>query len=212
MGEQAVEGLRARKKRQTRETIAGTAMVLFAERGFDGVTVADVARAADVSEQTVFNYFPAKEALVFDEDAEREQAIVDAVRDRPPGTSIVQPFRDVVDRFLDDFENAPTKWVRAMGIMIATSPALQRYEREMAARHARAVGAVLAAEVGSSEDDAVIMTVTHALNAVSRSVFELGWRRLEAGEALKKIVPDLRVQATKAFDLLEGGLAGFGAR
>ena len=60
-----MEGLRERKKRETRETIARTAMDLFVERGYDAVTVADVARAADVSEKTVFNYFPAKEDLVF---------------------------------------------------------------------------------------------------------------------------------------------------
>ena len=59
------EGLRERKKRQTREAIAQAAMALFVARGFDAVTVADVARAADVSEKTVFNYFPAKEDLVF---------------------------------------------------------------------------------------------------------------------------------------------------
>ena len=58
------EGLRERKKRQTHEAIAEAAMALFVEHGFDAVTVADVARAADVSEKTVFNYFPAKEDLV----------------------------------------------------------------------------------------------------------------------------------------------------
>src|ERR1700754_5119358 len=60
-----MEGLRERKKRQTQEAIAGAAMELFLEHGFDAVTVADVARAADVAEKTVFNHFPTKEDLVF---------------------------------------------------------------------------------------------------------------------------------------------------
>ena len=60
-----MEGLRERKKRETREAIAAAAMALFLEHGFDAVTVADVARAADVSEKTVFNYFATKEDLVF---------------------------------------------------------------------------------------------------------------------------------------------------
>jgi AcrR family transcriptional regulator len=59
-------GLRARKKQQTRRVIADTARRLFAERGFEQVTIAEIARAADVSDKTVFNYFPAKEDLYFD--------------------------------------------------------------------------------------------------------------------------------------------------
>src|SRR4051812_50112750 len=85
------EGLRERKKRQTRETIAHAAMALFAAHGFDAVTVADVARAADVSEKTVFNYFPAKEDLVLHGGEERRAALIEAVPSRPAGTAIVQP-------------------------------------------------------------------------------------------------------------------------
>jgi AcrR family transcriptional regulator len=67
------EGLRERKKRAAREAIAATARRLFAERGFDVVTVAEVAAAANVSEKTVFNYFPTKEDLAF---AGREQGLM----------------------------------------------------------------------------------------------------------------------------------------
>src|SRR4051812_50203383 len=85
------EGLRERKKRQTRETIAHAAMALFAAHGFDAVTVADVARAADVSEKTVFNYFPAKEDLVLHGGEERRAALLQAVRSRPAGPCVVRP-------------------------------------------------------------------------------------------------------------------------
>jgi AcrR family transcriptional regulator len=86
-------GLRETKKAETRREIADTAMRLFVQRGFDHVTVAEVAAAARVSEKTVFNYFPTKEDLFFDEVPEREAALVAAIRDRSPGESIVAALR-----------------------------------------------------------------------------------------------------------------------
>src|ERR1700733_13675694 len=85
-------GLRERKKQRTRQLIAETAWRLFAERGFDQVPVAEVAAAAEVSEATVFNYFPTKEDLVFNRMETFEQELVGAIRDRQPGESIVQAF------------------------------------------------------------------------------------------------------------------------
>src|SRR5437879_13605264 len=95
----AAQGLRERKKEQTRQAIAETARRLFGERGFDAVTVAEIARAADVSEGTVFNYFPAKEDLFYGQTESFETALVDAVRDRPAGESALAAFRRfVLDR------------------------------------------------------------------------------------------------------------------
>ena len=88
-----IEGLRARKKRVAREAIAATARRLFAERGFEHVTVAEIAAAADVTEKTVFNHFPTKVDLAF---AGREEGITRLVADiteRPPGTSVLDVFR-----------------------------------------------------------------------------------------------------------------------
>lgn len=62
-----MEGRRERKKQQTRQAISDVATALFLARGFDAVTVAEVARAADVAVQTVFNHFPTKEDLFLDE-------------------------------------------------------------------------------------------------------------------------------------------------
>src|SRR5205823_5438943 len=85
-------GLRERKKQQTRRLIADTARRLFAERGFERVTVADVAREADVSEGTVFNYFPTKEDLVYERMEAFEQEMLDAIRDRSPDESRLAAF------------------------------------------------------------------------------------------------------------------------
>ncbi|WP_326640923.1 TetR/AcrR family transcriptional regulator [Streptosporangium sp. NBC_01755] len=76
------EGLRERKKRETRERISNIATGLFMMRGFDNVTVAEVARAADVSVNTVFNYFGTKEDLLFDRQEEVEDLPSRVVRER----------------------------------------------------------------------------------------------------------------------------------
>src|SRR5215212_5730616 len=86
---QVTHGLRERKKQATRETIADAAMKLFSRRGFDAVTVAEVADEAGVSEKTVFNYFPTKEDLFFDEIDEREDALLASLRERKPGESML---------------------------------------------------------------------------------------------------------------------------
>ena len=78
-------GRRERKKAATRQAIADTALRLFLERGYDQVGVREIAEAADVSVTTLFKHFPGKEALVFDQDADREAELVAAVGDGPPG-------------------------------------------------------------------------------------------------------------------------------
>ena len=86
-------GLREAKKVATRQLIADAAMRLFAQRGFDHVTVAEVAAEANVSEKTVFNYFPTKEDLFYDEIPERARRLSDAVRSRPQGEPIIAALR-----------------------------------------------------------------------------------------------------------------------
>src|SRR3954467_4440710 len=81
-------GRRERKKAATRQALADAALELFLARGFDNVGVREIAEAADVSTATLFKHFPTKESLVFDLDAEREAALVAAVRDREPGQPV----------------------------------------------------------------------------------------------------------------------------
>src|SRR2546423_12255503 len=85
-------GLREIKKQRTRELIAETARQLFAARGFERVTVAEIARAAEVSEQTVFNYFPTKEDLVYWRLGSFEEELLSAVRERPSGETALAAF------------------------------------------------------------------------------------------------------------------------
>src|SRR4029078_9305709 len=88
-----IEGLRARKKRVAREAIAATARRLFAERGFDTVTVAEIAAAADVSEKTVFNHFATKEDLAFAGREEGLKRLVADLTERPPRSTVTHLLR-----------------------------------------------------------------------------------------------------------------------
>src|ERR1700733_12422280 len=94
-------GRRERKKAATRQAIADAALRLFLERGYDEVSIRDIADAADVSTTTLFKHFTGKEALVFDQDADREADLIAAVRQRAAGQSIPEALRQhVIDHYL----------------------------------------------------------------------------------------------------------------
>jgi AcrR family transcriptional regulator len=207
----AAEGLRARKKRQTRAAIAAAAMELFQARGFDAVTIADVAAAADVSRKTVFNYFPAKEDLVFEAGHERRAALVQAIRERAPGTPLVAPFRAATMDHLDRVAHDPIDAILAIPRLVAGSTALRNrlflgWEEEAAV-----LGPVLAQEAGEPPGSVVATVVARTLAWTHRTVFRAAFTRLLAGEDQEAVAADLRAQAARAYDLLEDGLAGYGA-
>src|SRR5436305_13470184 len=118
-------GLREAKKLHTRQAIANEAMRLFVTRGFDAVTVAEVAEAAGVSEKTVFNYFPAKEDLVFPEGGARWEVLLESIRERPPGTSLVTPFRHATHELLDHVASGDVEQIVARPRLAMASPALR---------------------------------------------------------------------------------------
>ena len=98
MVEPVVAGRRELRKQETRERIAETALRMFARRGYDSVTVAQIAQVAGVTEKTVFNHFRTKEDLVYSEDAAFEAALLDSVRTRPPR----EPVLEAAKRFFLD--------------------------------------------------------------------------------------------------------------
>jgi AcrR family transcriptional regulator len=204
------EGLRERKKRETREAIASAAMGLFVARGFDAVTVADVGRAAGVSEKTVFNYFPAKEDLVLHGGVERLEALVEAIRTRPSGTSLVAPFREHTMSFIDQVRSGPVESIVAVPRLVAGSKGLR--ERLFLAweQEAALLAPVIAEQAGEREDDLVPAVVARTLAWTHRLVFRSAFRRLLEGEDQRAVAADLREQARDAYDLLERGLAGYG--
>jgi AcrR family transcriptional regulator len=86
-------GLREQKKAQARAAMADAAADLFGRHGYADVAMAQIARAAGVSEQTLYNYFPTKESLVFDRADRFETALLQVVAGRPEATSPVEAFR-----------------------------------------------------------------------------------------------------------------------
>src|SRR5467141_119766 len=144
-GAMAEAGLRELKKARTRRLIADTAARLFAERGYEQVAVSDVARAAEVAEQTVYNYFPTKEQLVIDRDQLVQDRMCDLIRSRPSGTTPAAAVRDFVLESVEHIRSMPRKqWRGELGYLAAISPTVHRLALEMTDRQAAAVAAAIA--------------------------------------------------------------------
>jgi AcrR family transcriptional regulator len=123
---------RARKKAQTREAIRRIAHAMFAEHGFESVTIADIAREADVAVQTVFNHFPTKEELFFDGRAEWVGGAARAVRQREDGVPALSALREHLVQTVRGYLCAVgTPEHRAVIATLEASPALSAYEREL---------------------------------------------------------------------------------
>jgi len=206
-------GLRARKKEQTRRAIGDAAVQLFSERGFDAVTVADVAQAADVSEGTVFNYFPTKEDLFYDQMEVFETSLIDAVRARPAGESVLSAFRSFVlarSRGLGETERGDA--IARAARVIAGSPALQAREREIIARSTQGLADVIAAETRAPATDVQPWVVANALMGVQRALAEHVRAAALAGKRGPSLAGELRSAAKRGFARLEHGLADYAVK
>jgi AcrR family transcriptional regulator len=202
-------GLRERKKQRTRQQIADTAWRLFAERGFDQVSVAEVAREAEVSEATVFNYFPTKEDLVFHRMEAFEQELLDALRDRPEGESIVQAFgRFALNPrgFLASNDPAATEGMRTVARVMTGSPALQTRQREIFERFTGTLASLVAEELGMTADDVEPWVIANALIGLHRALISYTHRQALAGVSNRRIARNVVTQGQGALDRLEHGI------
>ena len=205
----AEPGLRERKKRRTRQLIADAAWHLFMERGFDAVSVAEIARAADVSEATVFNYFPAKEDLVYARLAGFEGEMLTALRARPSGQSVMAAFGQFVvePRGLlasGDPEAGPT--IAAVTRLILGSRALLARERELWDEYTANLATLIAEERGLAPDDVEPWVVANALIGVQRALVNDVRRQVLAGVASTTIARRVRARGRHAVSVLERGL------
>jgi AcrR family transcriptional regulator len=198
-------GLRQEKKLQLRQAIADAALRLFVERGFDHVTVAEVARAAGVSEKTVFNYFPTKEDLFFDEAGAREQELLALIHDRAPGESILAALRRVN---ISQCRRALSDGFSEFARVIEETPALQAKERALFARFSARLAEAIRDELG--RDQASASVAATALVGAHWSLFREARRRALAGERGPAAERRLRRDNERAFDLLEHGLGHLG--
>jgi AcrR family transcriptional regulator len=181
----APPGRRERKKAATRQSIADAALRLFLERGYDHVSIRDIADEADVSTTTLFKHFSGKEALVFDRSDEQEAGLVAAVRGRA----------DVVDAL---HEHVLATWLplasdprlASFTALVSQTPALRAYSERMWTRHTAALGAAIAAEVGAAPDDIACLTL-------ARFVLEI--------PALTRDRPERRAAVDTIFAILRSG-------
>ena len=153
-------GRRERKKAATRQAIADAALALFLERGYHDVSVKEIADAADVSVTTLFTHFPdGKEALVFDEDTDREAELVAVVRDRPPGQPILDALRD---HFVARYTERPrTPQTRRFFDLVEHTPELSEYLRTMWLRHEATLARAIAETDGGDPGDIANVALAH---------------------------------------------------
>jgi AcrR family transcriptional regulator len=204
------QGLRERKKRATHDAIAATARRLFAERGFDAVTVAEIAVAADVSEKTVFNHFATKEELVFAGGDARLAQLQAAIAERPPGTSVLDVFRASSEAMLDIVAAGETKDSLVVPRIVRDSPALQERLAAGWEREAEALVAAIAKATGADAGDLVPAVVARTLAWTLITIFRATFDGLLAGEDPERLAARVRPQAARAYDRLAAGLGDYG--
>jgi AcrR family transcriptional regulator len=194
-------GLREAKKLQTRQAIAETAMGLFVTQGFDHVTVGAIAREAGVSEKTVFNYFPTKEDIFFDEVPARLEALADAIRTRRSEQSLVEAMHALHAKECGRLASpAFSHFART----IAESPALQAKEMEVMGQFGDHLAATIREELGFHPADAQI--AANLLMSVHWQFFRNARAHALAGRSGPNAVRRLRKDLERAYRLLEHGL------
>ena len=211
-------GLRELKKEQTRQHIADTAFALFADRGFDQVTVAEIARQAQVAEATVFNYFTSKEDLFYWQLEAFGTRLTDAVSARPAGEPVLAAFRRALldeGGLLAEAEAGDAQALmrlRTINRVISGSPSLLAREQQAFTRNADALAALLAAETGAPADDLRPQVAANALLGLHRALIGYVRRRVLSGDELTGIAAEVRKLTSTGFALLEHGLGGYAAQ
>jgi AcrR family transcriptional regulator len=208
-------GLRERKKEQTRQLIADTARRLFAERSFEEVTVAEVARAADVAEATVFNYFPTKEDLFYSGLEAFEDALLSAIRERDSGESVLAAFgRFVLEPrgLLAARDPDAVEHLAAISRVITESPALLAREQRIFAGYTSSLARELAQETRTRPDAIEPWVAANALMGVHRALVDYARRQIVAGTRNPRLARQVRAQAKQALAALERGLGAYAVR
>jgi AcrR family transcriptional regulator len=189
----AESGLRDLKKARTRRHIADTAARLFAERGYERVTVSEIARAAEVAEQTLYNYFPTKEQLVTDREQQIQDRLGDLIRSRPAGTGPAAAIRDFVLENVSVISGMPPEMARgSLGYLAAISPAVNRLALEATDRLATAMAAAIS-ETGPIPPEIARLRGI-ALAGVFQIIITESGRRIHQGQTPPQIADALHTE------------------
>ena len=202
----ATIGLRELKKARTRQLIADTAARLFADRGYEHVAVADVARAAEVAEQTVYNYFPAKEQLVTDREQQVQHRLSDLIRSRPPAVTPAAAIRGFVLQSVDAISGiSPEIWRGELGYLAAISPTVHRLALELTDRLAVALARVISDTTTVAPEIAGLQGI--ALAGVYQIIISEAGQRTREGHSQPEIASELRPIIENVLDELDRWLS-----
>ncbi|MFJ8784643.1 TetR family transcriptional regulator [Streptomyces sp. NPDC102476] len=194
-------GLRQRKKQRMYETLSEIAIRLFLEKGFDAVSVAEIAAAAEVSKPTLFRYFPAKEDLVLHRiaDHEDEAARVVAESDEPPLAALRRHFLEGLERDDPVTGLSDHPQVLAFHSLLYGTPALVARAHGHLERQETALAEVLGGDLDARLAAGQII-------AVRRILALENWRRIAKGETVEDVRGDAVAAAERAFGVLADGL------
>lgn len=190
---------------QTRARIREVANGLFLERGYDAVTVAEVANAAGVSSVTVFNHFPRKEDLFLDRADDAVALLRSVVRDRKPGVDVLAALRVESLRLFDEREPLSGVDPRSAAFFrtVAESPALVARAREIASE----LQNTLATELGNEPGFPADRRMFAALFIAGYSDVMVGTaRRVIAGESIEALLDEHRTRLEHLFEALRSGV------
>ena len=201
------EGLRERKKRRTRRDISDVATRLFFEHGFEAVTLAQIAEAAEVSVKTIFNHFGSKEDVYFDRADELRAALVEAVGARPPGTRVLESLRALLADNRAPFpgvgwgplsDPAGYEELRAFLATQDRSPALRARRLTLVEEIGGELTGVLAGELGRDPGDpsllslaATIVAALHLRDRTLRAAMAEGAPAAEVERRVRAVVEDV---------------------
>ncbi len=199
-------GLRERKKQQTREAIHRAAMKLFAERGFEATTIADIAAAADIAPRTFFSYFASKEEAVFPKFEPMFEDFDRAMRERPAGTTALEALRGwipVAAKHMGDVEGA-----RLEARLRRDSPAVAACDLQHMSRFERRLAEAVAEDFGEPADALRPRLVAAAAVAALQASSDAADTIIEHDpEAAQAMMADPAAFIDDALRFLEGGLA-----
>jgi AcrR family transcriptional regulator len=206
-------GLRERKRQRTHDAVSNAAISMFLEHGFDRVSVAEIAAAAEISKPTLFRYFRTKEDLVLHRIADHAGEAARTVRGRAAGQSSLAALRA---HFLDGLaRHDPVTGlndhpgVLAFHAMVLDTPSLSARVTAYLTSDEEAL-AVALGEIAPDGDDLLARVAAGQIIATQRILARDNWQRLTAGESADERYPAARTAANRAFALLAGGLAGLG--
>ena len=190
--------LRERKKQQTRKLIVETALELFSERGYQATTVADIAASADVSERTVFAYFPTKEDILFADHLALQEGLADALAEKARDASVLDVLREFVVENVSRFDTqARIRWQ-----IVRNDEVLLAHQRARQASFGEVIAKAIADELGERVDDLRPQLVTAAVIAAFTATYEHRYRARSQSASRAQAVAVI----DEAITFLRGGL------